>query len=194
MYFIIGGLLRRMYGGWLEHIPVLRNRTFQTILMLLTFLSIYLEDYNSILNWIMAIGVSCWLQFQFWARGHGACFDIGRGKADAGVIARYNERWYHYPVDWLFDKVFKRMDKKYGFLYDFLYMGFRYTCPMIPMMFFDWKYILVGLAVSPIYAICWTLFEREPWIFQSKYVGNATNLAETIVGSVVYSCCFLLGA
>lgn len=30
-------------------------------------------------------------------------------------------------------------------------MTLRYTCPMIPLMFLDWRYFLVGNAAAPIY-------------------------------------------
>ena len=126
-YFLIGAFLRRWYGGCLEAYKILRSRGVQTVCMLAVFMSIYLFDWSSWQNWLGAAIVSGWLQFQFWSRGHGACFDIGRGTPSEETIRRYNERWYHYPVDWLFDKAFKVPGSKYGFMYDFVYMGLRYT-------------------------------------------------------------------
>lgn len=187
IYSILGMWLRRAFGGYYENTPILRNRGVQTALMLLTFASIYWQHYE----WYITLAVCCWLQFQFWSRQHGVCFDIGRGEQPD--IERYNKYWWHYPVDYIF-KLFKAEDKKYGFLYDFIYMTFRYTCPMIPMMLLDWRYILIGLSISPIYAFCWALFERESWLFKTKFCGNATNLAEIISGAVVYGGCYLLGA
>ncbi len=193
-YFLLGAFLRRWYGGCLEAYKILCNRGVQTICMLAVFMSIYLFDLSSWQNWLGAAIVSCWLQFQFWSRGHGACFDIGRGTPSEETIRRYNERWYHVPTDWLFDEVFKVPGNKYGFMYDFIYMGLRYTCPMVPMMLIDWRYILIGMAVSPIYAICWTLYERDPWIFDNRipFVNGPTNLAEKIVGGLVFGGCFWL--
>lgn len=193
-YFLLGTFLRRWYGGCLEAYKILCNRGVQTICMLAVFMSIYLFDLSSWQNWLGAAIVSCWLQFQFWSRGHGACFDIGRGTPSEETIRRYNERWYHVPTDWLFDEVFKVPGNKYGFMYDFIYMGLRYTCPMVPMMLIDWRYILIGMAVSPIYAICWTLYERDPWIFDNRipFVNGPTNLAEKIVGGLVFGGCFWL--
>lgn len=194
IYALLGSFLRRWYGGCLENYKVLRNRGVQTTAMMIVFVSIYLYDLSSWQNWLGALLVSSWLQFQFWSRGHGACFDIGRGTPDEETISRYNERWYHYPIDWLFNKLFKEPDRKYGFLYDFLYMGLRYTCPMILMAFVDWHYILIGASISPIYAFCWTLYERENWIFQKNipFVGSATNLAEKLAGAVVYGGCYFI--
>lgn len=187
LYGVLGGILRRIFGGWLESYKIIKNRGVQTILMIGLFLSIYLPNHH----WLVAVIVSCWLQFQFWSRFHGGVFDEGRGKVTQETIDRCNKYWWHYPVDYIF-KLLKAEDKKYGFLYDFLYMRFRYTCPMIPLMILDWKYILIGLAVSPIYSFCWTLYERESWLFKSKFCGNATNLAEILSGFVVYAGCYLL--
>lgn len=185
LYAILGGFARRIYGGWLESYKIIRSRGVQTVLMIGLFLAIYLPNYH----WFIAIVVSCWLQFQFWSRQHGVCFDIGRGEQPD--IERYNKYWWHYPVDYIF-KLLKADDKKYGFLYDFSYMTFRYTCPMIPMMILDWRYILIGLSISPIYAFCWTLYERENWLFKTKFCSNATNLAEILSGAIVYGGCYLL--
>jgi hypothetical protein len=64
---------------------------------------------------------------------------------------------------------------------------------MLPMMLLDWRYILVGMAIAPIYAFCWSLYERESWLFKTKFCGNATNLAEIVSGALVYGCCAILG-
>lgn len=187
LYGVLGGILRRIFGGWLESYKIIKNRGVQTILMIGLFLSIYLPNHH----WLVAVIVSCWLQFQFWSRFHGGVFDEGRGQKTQDTIDRCNKYWWHYPVDFIF-KLLKAEDKKYGFLYDFSYMTFRYTCPMIPMMLLDWRYILIGLSISPIYAFCWTLYERESWLFKSKFCGNATNLAEILSGFVVYAGCYLI--
>lgn len=197
VYFILGAFARRWFGGMFpdDKYKILGNRGLQTVFMCLLFLSIFVRDYTSLTEWIVGIAVTAWLQIQFWSRGHGACFDLGRGvyPPEPSTLVRYNERWYHIPCDWLFEKVFKKADKKWGFLYDFLYMGLRYTCPMIPLMFFDWRFILIGLAVSPIYAFCWTLYEREPWIrFKQSWLSAPTKWAELIVGGLVYAGVYLI--
>ena len=53
---------------------------------------------------------------------------------DETTIKCYNECWYHKPLDWWFNKM-NANEHKYGFLYDFLYMGMRYTCPMVALYF-----------------------------------------------------------
>ena len=90
-YFILGAFLRRWYGGCLEDYKILRNRGVQTVCMMAVFMSIYIHDISNWKCWIGALVVSCWLQFEFWSRGHGACFDEGRGIPDEKTIKRYNE-------------------------------------------------------------------------------------------------------
>ena len=193
IYAILGGFARRWFGGMFDGHKILGNRGLQTAFMILLFMSIYTTFFTSWENWLIAVIISCWLQFQFWSRFHGGIFDIGRGNKSQETIDRCNKYWWHYPVDFIF-RVFKCEDKKYGFLYDFIYMGFRYTCPMIPMMILDWRYILIGLAISPVYAFCWTLYEKEYWIFKdnNEWVNAPTKLAEIICGALVFSSCYLL--
>lgn len=66
---------------------------------------------------------------------------------------------------------------------------------MLPMMIFDWRYILVGLSIAPIYAFSVTLEERESWIFENKkwYWRRGWSLAELLSGGVVYASCYVLG-
>ncbi len=192
IYFILGAFARRWYGGLFTdlNIKFLTSRGLQSVFMIGLFMSIYVTNPQSWQNWVIAAVVSSWLQFQFWSRGHGCCFDIGRGTSPD--VSRYNERWYHYPCDWIFKKL-GVSDYRYGFLYDLMYMSLRYACPMIPMMIFDWRYILIGLSVAPVYAFCWTLWEKEPWArFNQKWLDNPTKWAEIIVGGVVFYGCYLL--
>ena len=143
-YFVLGAFLRRWYGGLFDdkQYPVLGNRGLQSVCMVLAFMSIYLTNPESWQNWINSLIISLWLQFQFWSRGHGCCFDIGRGTEPD--ISRYNERWYHYPIDFLFDKILRQPQAKYGFLYDFLYMFMRYICPILVMIIFVIIFIILG--------------------------------------------------
>ena len=194
LYFLLGAFARLWFGSDLES-KIWGNRGLQTAFMLILFLSIYVTNFTSWENWLMGVLVTCWLQFQYFSRGHGCCFDLGRGgQPDAATLIRYNERWYHYPCDWLFEEVFKCPANKYGFLYDFFYLTLRYTDPMLPMMIFDWRYILVGLSVAPIYAFSITLQEREPWVFDENkwYWRRGWSLAEILSGGMTYSACYLL--
>lgn len=194
---------RRWFGGGYKNTLIGNNRACQCVVyLLITFLLAYKvfpnisfgED-RSIIIWRILLSVifSAYTYIQVWSRGHGACYDQGRGyPPDDSTIKRYNERWYHVPCDFICK------ENKYGFLYDFIYMSLRYTIPMVVLYFlsaslklfsleplFSWRVILIGMFVSPVYAFCWTLYEKEKWIFQKHYsVASGTNLSEYIVGGI----------
>lgn len=186
---ILGGLARVWFGS--DDLPKpFDNRGLQTIFMMLLFVACFYDGNNYWLNWVVIIATTCWMQFQYWSRGHGASIDMGRdAKPSPETIKRYNERWYHIPCDKLLP------NHKYGFLYDFIYTGFRYGCPMIPMMLFDWKYILVGMSIAPIYSFCDTLEQYDGWIFKANkwYWRRGWSLAEILAGAVTYGACYIMG-
>ena len=195
--FSIGfnSFFRRWYGGGFENTWLGNIRGIQCAVYLIvsTLMAYFLNPLNVWWhNLIFAVLFSVYTYCQFWARGHGACFDIGRGQADERTIQRYNERWYHIPCDWLLK------NHKYGFLYDFIYMGLRYTMPLIGLYLvslivslFDVPHlispalIIIGALISPIYAFNWTLSEREHWVFEKHWsIVGATNLSEYVAGGV----------
>ena len=181
-YGVVMGFWRRWFGGgfankykWLE------NRGLQATIGIFLMMPIFLYRLDSWLNWLLAIVFAVYLYAQFWSRGHGACFDIGRDtNPSASAIERYNERWYHLVCDWLLP------EKKYGFAYDFVYMALRYTCPLVPMALLDWRILLIGLSVSPIYAFCHSLGERESWLLEDapEWLNKPVKWAELATGFV----------
>lgn len=190
LYFIVGGFLRRWFGGAFKS-GIMANRAFQWVFMIATFMTIYVTE----LSWkslLIGLAISVYLQAQYWSRAHGCAFDEGRDKKPTPeTIKRYNERWYHIPCDWLAKKGFFEF---YSVRYDFLYMMLRYTCPLIPMMYFDWKYILIGLTVSPVYEFCWCWYTSKIWLKNPpEWLNAPTKVAEIIVGGVTYAGCYLLG-
>ena len=80
IYFILGAFARRWFGGMFpeEKYKIFGSRGLQTVFMCMLFLSILVRDYTSLAEWIVGVVLTAWLQFQFWSRGHGVCFDIGR--------------------------------------------------------------------------------------------------------------------
>ena len=189
LYCVFFGLFfsiwRRWFGGGYENTWLKNNRGVQAaVFCLVTFITLFLQN-QTLINVLYSLVITGWLYAQFWSRGHGACFDIGRDKDPTETtIARYNERWYHIPLD----KIFKP-ENRYGVKYDFWYMFLRYVCPMLPMGLIDSKYILIGALVSPIYAICWKLSDKGEFNEDNKFLikistNSATRLAEYIVGFV----------
>lgn len=188
---------RRLFGGGFWREGILSKRGVQCVCYLI-FTSVVAYFLLPLPLWwqnlIGALVFSGWTYCQFWSRGHGAPMDMGRDETPLeSTIKRYNERWYHIPCDLLLK------NHKYGFLYDMLYMGLRYTCPLIalwvigyipaffglPYPLFDWRIILIGLSVSPIYCLCWTLFEMEEWIFKKfEFMNKGIHLAELLTGFI----------
>lgn len=192
---VFNSLFRRWFGGGYKNTWLGNNRAVQCTIYLLytSALAYYLSRFSEVwYNASFAVFFAVFTYCQFWARGHGACFDIGRGEADETTVKRYNERWYHIPCDYLFK------NHKYGFAYDFVYMGLRYTMPIVLLYIlglvtvpvfinpiFSMWIIAIGASISPIYAICWTLYERENWMFKKYWsVTGPTNLAEYLAGAV----------
>lgn len=200
------GIWRRWFGGNSFGIPKLRcHRGYQVVVyMAITIPLVYFlvkgffastlsSDIAEIVSWVFAFVFAITTYIFFWSRGHGACFDEGRGIPSESSIKRYNERWFHYVCDWIVPK-----EHWYGFLYDFLYMGLRYTFPCVEIWllfyiptFFGYntyisaKFIFIGLMVSPIYAVSHTLKEREGWIFTDRFwITRAHYLGEWLTGFV----------
>lgn len=207
VFFVLGAFGRVWFGSDLEN-KILGNRGLQTVYMMLLFVLCFYRANMTWIEWVLIIPPVCWLQFQFWSRGHGCCFDIGRDEQpDCATLLRYNERWYHIPCDWLFEKVFKRPEEKWGYLYDLMYMTLRYTCPMVALSVYlwvlswfgfynaEWRFVWVGFSISFIYAFSVSMEELEFWIFEKKtwWWRRGWSLAEILSGGVVYSSCYLLG-
>lgn len=188
---LLGGVGRRWFGSDLEHWFWSSRGAQTTFLLLVEAWMFWPKEWT----WIQgAVSLACvlWVQFQYWSRGHGAPADIGRDENPSPeTIERYNERWYHVPLDGVFPE-----DRRYGFLYDFFYMGLRYSCPMLALSlalwagsWWDltapcWWWPLLGFAEARIYAFCQTLAEREPWVFSTGrwWLVRGWDLAELLGG------------
>ena len=211
------GLWRRWFGGCDFGLKILKtHRWIQVLVYILITTSVayfitnqyietVLQGHSSgyslghclghslnIVSLLFSVVFSATTYIFFWSRGHGACYDEGRHNPPTpDIIKRYNERWYHYVCDWLIPK-----EHRYGFLYDFIYMGLRYTFPCIEIFilfyipsFFgydfhiNYRFIIIGLLISPIYAFGWSLFELEPWIYNIlKFISIPTNFGELFAG------------
>ena len=189
IYMMLGGFLRRWFGGMFpdEKYKILGNRGVQTFFMLFTFFTIFTIKQS----WEIALILSCWMQFVFWSIGHGPGFDYGRGGYPSEkTIERYKKYYLNVIPDWFADRGFYAY---YGVGYDFTWMFVRYTVPMVPMaLFVNWHYILLGIAVSPIYLFCWMWYESTVWLFTEEWRSKATQVAEIICGALVYGGCYLI--
>ena len=162
MLTIINGLwwalLRRWFGGMLENYPILKNRGIQTTVMMLSMLPFFVDGNSNFMCWVAGLSIISWLQFVEISSGHGPIFDVSRGgnTPSEESVARYHKMWGFKILCRIFPE-----SARYGFLFDFILLTIRYTLPMLPLAFISWGYVLIGLAVAPVYAFCWTLFERD---------------------------------
>lgn len=181
---VLWAALRRIFGGAIKK-GILGNRGMQTILMIVSMFPFVLYPLGLPLWVILVIALitSCWVQFCFWSKGHGPCFDIANDKDPSeDTIRRYKEMFgYNYLC--------KRIPypRWYGFLFDYRLMNIRYNWPMLPLtLLVSPLYILIGLAISPIYAFCWALWREERWLFDlfPSWLKKPVQLAEIIGGFI----------
>lgn len=191
-WFIYGAIGRVWFGA--DHLPkILQNRGLQTAYMLCGLMAIYCPHPFNWVGAVLALAVSCWIQFQYFSRGHGVAIDVGDDKNPSDdTIRRYKERWYYNACEYLFDKVFKRPDRKYGFLYDFIYLTLRYGCPMLVMSIFHWHYAILGLSIPFVYTTCNKLQKEESWVFDCNkwWWRRGWSLAEILTGGLTYATCY----
>ena len=190
IYSFIGALLRLWYGYDNFDNKWLNSRAVQTIPMILVLFTIFCRDYTDWFSVLYALCVSCWIQFQYWSRGHGPAIDTGKVPASDKDISRYMDRWYGKVCDKLLP------NDKYGFLYDNLWLGLRYGCPMLVVSLLEWNigFFFIGLSIPFIYTFANKLEDTMPYIFNDPtwYWRRGWCLAEMLSGAVTYGGCYLL--
>ena len=202
------GFLRRWFGGLFpdEKYKVLGNRGLQTTVMILSLLPIIWVNVQEVYafsdKWVTVIfvlAITLWIQFQFWSRGHGGTFgDMGRTiEPDE---SRY-DRWFKIPLDYIWEKVFELKSKnitvtwllqnwsgrKYGYTYDMIYHGLRYTLCMIPvtLLLNNFNYTLIGLLSAPIYEMNLRFYERKHYSWMNKpWLNMPSKLTEIEYGFI----------
>lgn len=123
------------------------------------------------------------IQGFFWARAHGPAFDISRGGLpDEETKQRYKKEWWNKICEFVVPE-----REWYGYGYDALWMKLRYVVyPALLVPIMGWKALFIGLVVTPIYSICWALYDRQSPIFNKlpswMQVSGPTSLAEWVVG------------
>lgn len=203
----IESIWRRWYGGWIEgtkkeSLPkwiynILSSRGTQTIFNLIFLFGVFLLNpvwaTTPVSSWLISHGVYEWLiaivlavvfQLEFWSRGHGKAFDLGRG-APVNDDGRYQKFWWVVVPNKLIPEKYW-----YGFLYDFIWMACRYTVGLLWLVPFLWSFniLWLGLITASVYALCWTLQERDSWVFSLipwQMAGGSTQLAELLIGFIV---------
>lgn len=169
-YAILGGILRRGFGGGL---PTPRIVELVAMAVLAGWLA-YLSG-GLVLGVIMAI-----LTVPFWTMGHGSYMDMGMSpKPD-------NER-FKPIVDWLVGKDDQTSTKR-----DFVGMTVRYTIPAMPMaiayayfgILSDLWLLLVGTAIACAYWCFMHLRKRLPLF--PPFLDGFTAYGEAAAGAIFY--------
>ena len=190
LFAVLGAIARLWYGA--DDLPKFwQNRGVQTVYMLALFAAIYLPGATGWLSLGVALFTICWLQFQYWSRGHGVAIDTGDDdNPSEDTKRRYAERWYYKVCEKLLS------DHRYGFAYDNLYLALRYGCPMAVAAAVNLQpgLILIGLSIPFIYTFANELQEREAWLFDDSkwYWRRGWSLAEMLSGAVTYGGCYFL--
>lgn len=183
---LIWAVLRRVYGGAIRG-GIFSKRGIQTVIMLVLMFPFLIPNFitNQPVAAVLAVLSSLYIQFVFWSRGHGPCFDMGTDKAPSiETIERYEKL-----IGFRFARKVIPYPRHYGYLFDFILMSIRYGLPLLPVALFyqSWGYALIGFLITPIYAICWDLYQQECWLFMSKfpyYLKKPIQMAEIISGFI----------
>lgn len=208
MIALINGIIecfwRRIYGGYETKWKWINERGVQTAFNII-FLSfvfyfgnweerklINLIGNNELVYWVASIFGAVYFQCLFWAKGHGPAFDIGRSKITPEMEKRYQKEWFAFIPNKLVPE-----NHWYGFMYDCIWFWCRYSLCLIPMTLYFWSadVLVFGVLAVIVYGTCWTLYEREKWIFDKipyNLVDGATALAELIFGFTVGVCLSLM--
>ena len=168
LYSVFEACWRRAFGSGNFNRAILHVINVVATTCLLKYLG------YSLLNSVAATAV---LEFFYWSVGHGPAFDMGRDKEPSEeIIKRYKKYFWNKWCEKLIPE-----EKWYKFRYDFLWMFFRYEIPavIIALILRSPIFLLTGLSVSCIYALCW-------WLHDEGYLKKlaATELAEIVVGFI----------
>ena len=193
LFVILNGVwwsyLRRWYGGLFDSTPILQSRGLQTVVMVLSLMPVFLL-WNTWYGVLLSLALALWVQFQHWSRAIGNILDAGRNHQQT---ADNYDRWYRYPLDWVYNTINKILEslhinyrlKLYQGYYDFWYTMLRFGCPMLLLAPISWWFVLVGVMAAPCYFLSWRLFETFPQMYEwPVWVGQPKNLAEILHGFV----------
>ena len=151
-----------------------------------TPLSAWLIAKWSWMYWVILAYLAIIWQLQFWSRQHGPAFDCSRGGAepDEHLKERYRFAWWC-------NIVFKIVPEEgwYLFICDFLWMTIRYSIYTLWVIPFLWTLspLWLGIIVASIYSWCWTVSERDSWIYKRlpPCCQSPTNMGEILAGFTV---------
>lgn len=179
LFILMQICFRRWYGGWCfigDKNSWYNTRTFQTIInciVLFCFLFFLLG-----LSWYVTAITLAVVQFLYYAKGHGAMFDLGRcSKPDIDMLERYKKQWGYKLVCELFPK-----EQWYSYWFDFSLLLIRYTLPLLALVWVKWWIPFAGIIAVSGYALGWHLQDKGSKFLNNSFCNYATNLGEIFVG------------
>lgn len=174
-------LWRRWFGS--SEIWWKVSRSIKCIIFLLVTTGVV---YLILKNIYIAVCFSGISYYPFFARQHGPGFDEGRdGYPDEEMLKRYNKGYEHFIPDLLI----RNKKNRYGYTYDLIWLGVRYLVPAILLACIphvNFHISLIGFFVSPIYAMWWTIKEKDKWLPEKIPYTNskASACAEYCIGAL----------
>ena len=187
MLAILSGFFRRLLGGWLSSVPIIKERGFQWVLCFcLYFPVLYFMNYNT---WLFDL-LPTWLFATLGAlgviyaetKGHFPGFQCGMESIDYinECLAKGRKIPYQKFVDWLGEKRgFEQFGKEWCFWQLILC---KTVCCIVPSLFVGWHFMFIGLAVGFVYpALYWV--ELKPF---KKIMVTPTNWGEFFQGVLYF--------
>lgn len=175
---VLTSLFRRLYGeGKIK--GLLGNRTFQAVLFIL-YQTVFWCYKDSQLSWL-TLAIAIWVYIMYWSRAIGCILDCGEAWWQTH---KDYDRWFTPIVNWIAHKLGLH---KYHGAYDAIWMTFRYTLCLLPLIYWGHHIWIAGLFAAPIYYGCKWLFKKYPSLYTKykwAYIEDYKDLAEICHGMV----------
>ena len=178
------GLWRRWYGGWYPFGKPsdkywYHKRWFQYLVNALVLGAVLF--FMGFAWWKIICSLAIIIAF-FWAKGHGAFYDLGHhGYPDEEMLKRYEKALGYKIACWIFPE-----SAWYGYWFDTFLMAVRYTLPALALIpFIGWVTGFAGMGVTLSYMIGWYLQDKGFKFLGDKFkgfCGSATNFGEIGAG------------
>lgn len=184
---IISGLLRRIIGGFMSSVPIIKQRAVQWLLCAIIYApTIYLCTYHTHMEewlpkWLFTL-ISTFLLIYAETKGHFPGFGCGTITQEyiAEQLASGRKIPYKKIIDWL-GKI--RGFEEYGREWCFWQLILCKTVCLIPAsIFLGSQFIFIGLGVAFVYNACFWV-ELKPF---KKLLVTPTNWGEFFQGLLYY--------
>lgn len=175
MLAILNGIFlsswRRCFGEG-KITGLLGNRTFQAAVFVLVQTLFWSPSW-------LTLGIAIWVYIMYFSRAIGCVLDCGEAWWQTH---KDYDRWWTPIVNWIAHLL--GLHKYYG-AYDAIWMTFRYTLCLLPLIYWGHHIWVAGLTAAPIYYGCKYLFSKYPSLYtkwKKFYIEDYKDLAEYCQG------------